>query len=100
MPNRRDELRGFVVTGLHIFGYACWVLAVITLLFMVPIWGELLGECRDQYYSCSDFIEYKNPGTIVLAAILSSLSCAGVGFLFLGIGMTLKQVDKWASGKS
>ena len=99
MPNNRDDLRGFVVTGLHFFGYACWVLAVISLVFMVTIWGELLGECRSYSYSCTDFIEYKNQGTIVLAALLTALSCIGTGFLFLGVGMALKQIGKWADGR-
>ena len=93
-----NQLRELVIVGLHVFGYGCWVLAVISILFAGPIWGGLLGECGSYSSSGCDFIEYENQGTIILAALLSSLSSIGMGFLFLGVGMALKQIDVWTRG--
>jgi hypothetical protein len=33
-----------------------------------------------------------------LAALLSSIVSVGMGFLFLGVGMALKQIDVWTRG--
>ena len=93
-----NQFRDFVIAGLHVFGYGCWMLAVISILFAGPIWGALLGECGSYSSSGCDFIEYENQGTIILAALLTSLSSIGMGFLFLGLGLALKQIDVWTRG--
>ena len=98
MTKKRDEFREFVVAGLHVFGYGCWALAVISIVFVSPVWGGLIGECFAYHYGGCDFIEYENQATIFLVAIVTSSSCIGTGFVFLGLGMTLKQIDKWARG--
>ena len=96
MARGKDQFREFVVGGLYVFGYGCWLLAVISIVFISPIWGGLIGECSGYHYGGCDFIEYENQGAIFLAAIFTSLSCIGTGFLFLGLGMALKQIDVWA----
>ena len=98
MSKKKSEFREFVIGGLYVFGYGCWLLALISIIFIGPIWGGLLGECSSYRYSGCDFIEYENHGTIFLAAILTAVSCIGTGFLFIGLGMTLKQIDVWARG--
>ena len=98
MARKKDQFREFVISGLQVFGYGCWLLAAISILFIGPIWGGFLGECPGYSYGGCDFIEYENTGIILLAAVLTALSCMGTGFLFLGLGIALKQIDEWARG--
>lgn len=92
---RRNQLREAVIGGLHFFGYGCWALSMISILFIGPIWGGLIGECGGFSYSGCDFIDYENKETIIITAVLASISCLAVGLLFTGLGMTLKQIDIW-----